>query len=170
MQMRKRLAAVTLVLALAVPVYAANIVDAAKAAGDFKMLLRANQAAGTDKALMGKGPFTVFAPNDAAFAKVPKAKLDVLMKPGNRNMLKTALGAHLVTGFVTMQAIEKGLAGNDAVVVATVNNMPLIFKREGGMITVNGAKIIKPPMRVDNGIVYVIDTVMVPPMPLQPAY
>ncbi len=72
MQMRKRLAAVTLVLALAAPVYAANIVDTAKAAGDFKMLLRANQAAGTDKALMGKGPFTVFAPNDWRSPKCPR--------------------------------------------------------------------------------------------------
>ena len=170
MRMRKRLAAVMVVLALAAPVYAANIVDTAKAAGDFKMLLRANQAAGTDKALMGKGPFTVFAPNDAAFAKVSKAKLDTLMKPGNRNMLKTALGAHLATGLVTMAAIEKGLATNDAVVVATVNNMPLIFKREGGMVTVNGARIVKPPMRVDNGIIYIIDTVLVPPMPLRPTY
>jgi len=64
MQMRKRLAAVTLVLALTAPVYAANIVDTAKAAGVFKMLLRANHAAGTDKALMGKGPFTIFDPNE----------------------------------------------------------------------------------------------------------
>ena len=69
-----------------------------------------------------------------------------------------------------MQAIEKGLVDNDAVVVSTVNHMPLVFKHEGGMITVNGAHIIKPPMRVDNGLVYVIDTVLVPPMPLQPTY
>lgn len=91
----------------------------------------------------------MFAPNDVAFAKLPKAKLDTLMKPGNRDMHKTALGAHIATGLVTMAAIEKGLATNDAVVVATVNNMPLIFKREGGMVTVNGARIVKPPKRVD---------------------
>ena len=92
------------------------------------------------------------------------------MKDTRFEPLKTALGAHLATGLVTMTAIEKGLATNDAVVVATVNNMPLIFKREGGMVTVNGARMVKPPMRVDNGIIYVIDTVLVPPMPLQPTY
>lgn len=169
MNLRRKLGYATVALALSTGAYAANIVEAAKAAGEFTMLLKANQVAGTDKTLMGRGPFTVFAPTDAAFAKVPKAKLDALMKPANRNMLKTTLGAHLVTGLVKMEAIEKGLATNPAVVVSTVNSMPLVFKREGGMITVNGAQM-KPAMRVDNGIIYVIDTVMVPPMPLQPTY
>ena len=155
---------------LASAAHSATIVGAAQQAGDFTKLLAAGKAAGVDKALDGRGPFTIFAPNDAAFAKVPKAKLDALMKPGNRNMLKTALGAHLVTGILSMQAIEKGLASNAAVAVSTVNNMPLVFKREGGMVTVNGARIVKPPMKVDNGLVYVIDTVLVPPMPLQPKY
>jgi len=149
---------------------AATIVGAAQQAGDFTKLLAAGKAAGVDKALNGRGPYTIFAPNDAAFAKVPKAKLDALMKPANRNMLKTTLGAHLLTGILSMQAIEKGLANNEAVAATTVNNMPLVFKREGGMLTVNGARIVKPPMRVDNGLVYVIDTVLVPPMPLQPTY
>lgn len=149
---------------------AANIVEAAKAAGNFTMLLKANQAAGTDKALMGQGPFTVFAPDDAAFAKVPKAKLDMLMKPANREMLKTALGAHLLTGNLTLAVIDNGLAANDSVVATTVNNMPLVFKHEGGALTVNGAHIVKGPMKVDNGLIYVIDTVLVPPMPLQPTY
>ncbi len=92
------------------------------------------------------------------------------MKPANLEMLKTALGSHLLTGVLSIQAIEAGLGDNDAVVAKTVNNMPLIFKREAGAMTVNGAKMIKPPMRVDNGLVYVIDTVLVPPMPLQPVY
>jgi uncharacterized surface protein with fasciclin (FAS1) repeats len=147
---------------------AATIVGAAQQAGDFTTLLMASKAAGVDKALEGPGPFTLFAPNDTAFAKVPE--LDELMKPANREMLKATLGSHLVTGILSMQAIEKGLVDNDAVVVSTVNNMPLVFKHEGGMTTVNGAHIIKPPMRVDNGLVYVIDTVLVPPMPLQPTY
>lgn len=149
---------------------AATIVGAAQQSGDFTTLLKASKTAGVDKALEGKGPFTLFAPNDEAFGKVPKAKLDALMKPANLEMLKTALGSHLLTGVLSMQAIEAGLADNDAVVATTVNNMPLIFKREGGTMTVNGAKVIKPPMRVDNGLVYVIDTVLVPPMPLQPVY
>lgn len=149
---------------------AATIVGAAQQAGNFTKLLAASKQAGVDTALNGPGPFTIFAPDDAAFAKAPQAKLDELMKPGNNNMLKAALAAHLVTGLVTMQAIETGLAGSSAVVVNTVNNMPLVFKHEGGMITVNGAHILKPPMRVDNGLVYVIDTVLIPPTPLQPTY
>ena len=79
------------------------------------------------------------------------------------------LGAHLLTGRLTMEAIEAGLADNDAVVATAVNDMPLIFKKEGSQITVNGAHM-KPPMLVSNGLVYVIDTVLVPPMPLQPKY
>ncbi len=149
--------------------HGATIIGAAQQAGTFTKLLAAGKQAGVDKALQGPGPFTIFAPDDAAFAKVPKAKLDNLMKPANRNMLKTTLGAHLLTGRLTMQAIAAGLAQNDAVVATTVNNMPLIFKKEGGSITVNGAHM-KPPMIVSNGLVYVIDTVLVPPMPLQPAY
>ncbi len=148
-------------------VSAATIIGAAQQSGDFTTLLKASKQAGVDKALEGKGPFTLFAPNDEAFAKVPKAKLDAMMKPANLEMLKTTLGNHLLTGVLSMQAIEDGLANNDAVVATTVNNMPLIFKREAGAMTVNGAKM-KPPMRADNGLVYVIDTVLVPPMPLQP--
>lgn len=148
---------------------AATIVGAAQQAGNFTKLLAAGKQAGVDKALMGQGPFTIFAPDDAAFAKVPLAKLDMLMKPANLTMLKTTLGAHLLTGVLSMQAIEAGLAENDAVVAMTVNNMPLIFKRDGGQITVNGAHM-KPPTKVDNGLMYVIDTVLVPPTPLQPRY
>ena len=148
---------------------AATIVGAAQQAGTFTKLLAASKQGGVDGALEGRGPFTIFAPDDAAFAKVPQAKLDKLMQPANLTMLKTTLGAHLLTGRLTMQAIEAGLATNDAVVATTVNNMPLVFKKEGGRITVNGAHM-KPPMTVSNGLVYVIDAVLVPPMPLQPQY
>jgi len=153
-----------------VTVRAKDIVGAAQQAGDFTQLLAASKAAGVDTALKGPGPFTLFAPNDQAFAKVPQAKLDDLMKPANLEMLKTTLGGHLVTGILSMQAIENGLAANAAVMVVTVNKESLVFKREAGRITVNGAHIVKPPMQVDNGLVYVIDTVFVPPMPLQPTY
>ena len=171
--MNQKLFAFIMTLGLAVTVFneagAATIVGAAKQSGDFKTLLMAGTAAGVDKALDSKGPYSLFAPNDQAFAKVPKAKLDDLMKPANLNKLKTALGAHLVTGILSMKAIEAGLTSNDAVVVMTVNNMPLIFKREGGGLTVNGAKV-QAPITVDNGLVYTIDTVLLPPMPLQPTY
>lgn len=163
-------AAVAMAASIGGAVNAATIVGAAKQAGNFTKLLAASKQARVDKALAGPGPFTIFAPNDAAFAKVPQAKLDALMKLGAGNMLKTALGAHLLTGILSMQAIEAGLASNDAVVATSVNNMPLVFKHENGAITVNGAHIVKGPMRVDNGLVYVIDTVLIPPAPLQPTY
>ena len=170
-QMRR---AMTLAVAVGVlmtgPATAATIVGAAEQDGHFTKLLAASKAGGVAPALDGKGPFTLFAPNDDAFAKVPQAKLDALMRPANLTMLKTTLGAHLLTGVLTMEAIDKGLADNDAVMATTVNNMTLVFKRVDGALTVNGAKVIKPPMRVDNGLVYVIDTVLVPPTPLQPAF
>ena len=167
--MKRRLIGVASALLLAAGAPAATIVGAAQQAGTFTKLLAASKQAGVGGALQGQGPFTIFAPDDAAFAKVPQAKLDKLMLPANLTMLKTTLGAHLLTGRLTMEAIEAGLADNDAVVATTVNNMPLIFKKEGGQITVNGAHM-KPPMKVSNGLIYVVDTVLVPPMPLQPKY
>ncbi|MBA3898266.1 MAG: fasciclin domain-containing protein, partial [Sphingomonadaceae bacterium] len=149
---------------------AANIPQAATAAGDFTSLLKATETAGLSGYVGGPGPFTMFAPNDAAFAKVPKAKLDMLMQPENSTKLKVTLGNHLVTGLLPMEAIDKGLAQADAVSVMAINNMPLIIKRENGVLTVNGAHVVKPPMKVDNGIVYVIDGVLMPAMPLQPTY
>lgn len=155
---------------LGAPVAAANIVEAAKADGGFTKLLAANEAAGTTSTLEGKGPFTVFAPNDLAFAKAPPSMLAMLMKPENRTMLKVALVNHVVTGILPMSQIEQGLLKADAVSVMAANNMPLIFKREGGAVTVNGAHIIKGPMKVDNGLVYVVDMVLLPATPLQPHY
>lgn len=165
------LIAATLASSLALATsYAANIPETAKQAGDFTSLLRATETAGLSSYVGGKGPFTMFAPNDAAFAKVPKAKLAMLMQPANRTKLKVTLGNHLVTGLLPMAAIDAGLGKAYAVSVTAINNMPLVIKREGGGLTVNGARVMGPPMRVDNGIVYVIDTVLMPAMPLQPTY
>lgn len=155
---------------LSSPAAAANIVQTAKSDGHFTKLLAANETAGTAGLLQSKGPFTVFAPDDDAFAKVPAEKLAMLMKPENATKLKVTLGNHVVTGLLTMTQIEGALDKADAAVVMAANNMPLMFKREGGAITVNGAHLKKPPMRVENGIVYVVDTVMMPAMPIQPTY
>lgn len=159
-----------LAVAVAVPatVYAANIIETAKADGHFSMLLKAGQQAGAATWLTSPGPITVFAPNDAAFAKVPKPMLDALMKPANREKLKVTIGNHAVAGLVTVEDIDKGLAGASAVAVPAMNGMALVIKREGGVLTVNGAHVVKGPMKVDNGLIYVIDTVLVPPMPIQP--
>lgn len=159
------LLAISLVPAAAV---AANIVQAAKADGHFTMLLKAGEAAGVAHWLQSPGPITVFAPNDAAFAKVPKAMLDDLMKPANKTKLKMTMGGHAVAGLVTEADIDKGLAMAPAVAVPAMNGSPIVLKREGGTLTVNGAHVVKGPMKVDNGLVYVIDTVLVPPMPIQP--
>lgn len=151
-------------------VQAANIPETATQAGNFQSLLKATETAGLSGYVGGQGPFTIFAPNDAAFAKVPKAKLDMLMKPENRTMLKVTLGNHLVTGMLPMAAIDGGLGKAEAVSVMAINNMPLVIKRDGDGLTVNGARVMGPPMQVDNGLVYVVDTMMLPAMPLQPTY
>lgn len=159
----------SMVFAAASPaVYAANIVDTAKADGHFSMMLKAGEQAGVATWLQSPGPITVFAPTDDAFAKVPKAMLDELMKPANATMLKVTMGNHAVAGLVTTADIDKGLAKAMAVAVPAMSGMPLVIKREGGTLTVNGARVIKGPMKVDNGLVYVVDTVLAPAMPIQP--
>lgn len=152
------------------PALAANIVETAKADGHFTKLLEANQAAGTAALLTQPGPFTVFAPNDDAFAKVPADKLQALMSLPMQTMLKVTLANHIVTGILDMAAIEAALGKGDAAAAKAANTMPLIFKMEGGKLTVNGAHVIKGPMVVDNGLVYVIDTVLMPAVPLQAHY
>ena len=154
--------------AMPVAVIAADIVGTAQADGHFTMLLKAGKAAGVAAWLQSPGPITVFAPNDDAFAKVPKAMLDDLMKPANHTKLKITMGGHAVAGLVTVADIDKGLAMAPAVAVPSMNGSPLVIMREGGALTVNGAHVLKGPMKVDNGLVYVIDTVLVPPMPIQP--
>ena len=162
------LIAAALTIGLADAVQAADIVQTAKADGHFTMLLKAGERAGVAGWLQSPGPITVFAPDDAAFAKLPSALADALMKPGGATMLKLTMGNHAVAGLVTVEAIDDGLAKAPAVAVPAMNGMPLVIKREGGVLTVNGARVIKGPMKVDNGLVYVVDTVLVPPAPIQP--
>ena len=160
--------ALALTLALSATVHAADIVDTAKADGHFSMLLKVGQQAGAATWLKSPGPITVFAPNDAAFAKVPKPMLDALMRPENLEKLKLTVGNHAVAGLVTAEDIDNGLAGAPAVAVPAMSGMPLVIKREGGVLTVNGAHVIQGPIKADNGLVYVIDAVLVPPTPIQP--
>ncbi len=168
--LKKVLSGVLLAGIFATGATAADIVQAAKADGHFTKLLEANQTAGTAAILEGPGPFTVFAPNDDAFAKVPPDKLTMLMSPNNRTRLKVALANHVVTGILSQDMIDQGLGQSDAIVVMAANTMPLIIKRENGVLTVNGTHVIKGPMKVDNGLIYVVDTVLLPAMPVQPKY
>ena len=91
----------------------------------------------------------------------------MLMKPENLTKLKVTLANHVVTGLLTENQIDSGLDKAGAVVVTAANNMPLIIRREGGVLTVNGAHVIKGPMKVDNGLIYVVDAVILPAMPLR---
>jgi uncharacterized surface protein with fasciclin (FAS1) repeats len=149
--MKKLIAAVALA-ATAVAAQAKDIVDTAVAAGNFKTLATALQAAGLVQTLKGPGPFTVFAPNDAAFAKIPKADLDALLKDKAR--LTAVLTYHVVPGRVMAKDVKAGE-------VKTVQGGNLTIGTTGG-VTVNGARVIATDIAASNGVIHVIDTVVLP--------
>ena len=132
---------------------AADIVDTAKSAGTFNTLVTAVEAAGLVDTLKGPGPFTLFAPTDAAFAKIPKAKLDALLK--NRAELAKVLTYHVVAGKVMAADVKPGM-------VKTVEGTPLAIKAKGGKVMVDKAHVTKTDIAADNGVIHVIDTVLMP--------
>lgn len=150
--MKKTLIASFLALGLAVSAHAKDIVDTAVAAGNFKTLATALQAAGLVDTLKGKGPFTVFAPTDEAFAKVPKADLDALLK--DKAKLTAVLTYHVVAGKVMAADVKAGK-------VKTVQGSELTVTTAGG-VKVDNAKVIKTDIVADNGVIHVIDTVVIP--------
>lgn len=137
---------------MAASVQAADIVDTAVAAGSFKTLATALGAADLIGTLKGKGPFTVFAPTDEAFAKIPKADLDALLK--DKKKLTAVLTYHVVPGKVMAADVKAGK-------VKTVQGSELIISTTGGVM-VNNAKVIKTDIGADNGVIHVIDTVVMP--------
>ncbi len=149
--MKKLIIAVALG-ASALAVQAKDIVDTAVAAGTFKTLATALQAAGLVDTLKGKGPFTVFAPTDEAFAKIPKADLDALLK--DKAKLTAVLTYHVVSGKVMAKDVKAGK-------VKTVQGSELTLATAGG-VTVNGAKVVAADIVADNGVIHVIDTVVLP--------
>ena len=149
--MKKFIVAAALTLA-AVSAQAKDIVDTAVAAGSFKTLVTALQAAGLVDTLKGKGPFTVFAPTDDAFAKIPKADLDALLK--DKAKLTAVLTYHVVPGKVLSKDIKPGK-------VKTVQGSELTIATVGG-VTVDGAKVTSADVMADNGVIHVIDTVLMP--------
>jgi uncharacterized surface protein with fasciclin (FAS1) repeats len=153
MTMKKLLALTALSLA-ALSTQAKDIVDTAVAAGDFKTLVAAVQAAGLVDTLKGKGPFTVFAPTDAAFAKIPKADLDALL--ADKAKLTAVLLAHVVPASVMSKDVKAGK-------VKTAGGYELVVATNGG-VTVDAAKVIAVDIVADNGVIHVIDTVVVPKM------
>ena len=133
-------------------VQAKDIVDTAVAAGNFKTLATALQAAGLVETLKGKGPFTVFAPTDEAFAKVPKEQLDALLK--DKAALTKVLTYHVVPGKVMAKDVKAGK-------VKTVQGSELTVATAGGVM-VDGAKVTATDIVADNGVIHVIDSVVLP--------
>ena len=133
-------------------VQAKDIVDTAVAAGNFKTLATALQVAGLVDTLKGKGPFTVFAPTDEAFAKVPKAQLDALLK--DKAALTKVLTYHVVPGAVMAKDVKAGK-------VKTVQGSELTVATAGGVM-VDGAKVTATDIVADNGVIHVIDSVVLP--------
>ena len=149
--MKKLLMATTLGLA-ALGAQAKDIVDTAVAAGSFKTLATALTAAGLIDTLKGKGPFTVFAPTDAAFAKLPKADLDALL--ADKAKLTAVLTYHVVPGKVMAKDVKAGK-------VKTVQGSEITVATAGG-VTVDGAKVSATDIVADNGVIHVIDSVILP--------
>jgi len=132
-----------------------DIVAVASSVGSFKTLVAAVKAAGLVETLQGKGPFTVFAPTDEAFAKLPAGTVESLLKPENKEKLVAILTYHVVAGKV-MAADVKTMKAK------TVNGKELSIKVEGGAVTVDNAKVVKTDVAASNGVIHVIDTVVLP--------
>ena len=152
--MKKFFAAAAMTLAIA-SASAADIVDTANSAGTFNTLIAAVQAAGLTDTLKGPGPFTVFAPTDAAFAKIPKARLDALLK--DKAALTKVLTYHVVPGAVMAADVKPGM-------VKTVEGDSITVKAKGGKVMVDKATVTKTDIAADNGVIHVIDTVLMPKM------
>ena len=150
--MKNLIAALTISFCLTSAANAKDIVDTAVSAGNFKTLATALQAAGLVGTLKGQGPFTVFAPTDAAFAKIPKAQLDALL--ADKAKLTAVLTYHVVSGTVMSKDVKEGM-------VKTVQGSSLTVTTMGG-VKVDGANVTAVDIIADNGVIHVIDTVVLP--------
>lgn len=134
-----------------------DIVDVAVAAGDFSTLAAALQAAGLVDTLKGDGPFTVFAPTDEAFAKLPAGTVETLLKPENKEQLIAILTYHVVPGKVTAEQVV-GLKS-----AKTVNGETLAVAVEKGQVQINEIDVVKADIMASNGVIHVVDEVILPP-------
>ena len=153
------MAAVALVLAVVtsrpVAAQSKDIVDTAVAAGSFKTLAAALTAADLVSTLKSAGPFTVFAPTDEAFAKLPAGTVETLLKPENKAKLRRILTYHVVAGNVTSAEVVKMTSAK------AVSGDMLTIKTAGGVM-IDGAKVVKADIKTSNGVIHVIDTVLLP--------
>jgi uncharacterized surface protein with fasciclin (FAS1) repeats len=137
------------------PPHSADIVAVASGDPDFATLVAALSAADLVTVLQGKGPFTVFAPNNAAFAKLPPGTLDDLLKPENKKKLAGILKNHVTSGKITTAGLQDGsikMLGGEKVEVA----------KENGRVGFGGAKVLRADIPASNGVIHVIDTVVLP--------
>jgi len=133
-----------------------DIVDTAVGAGDFTTLVAAVKAAGLVETLKSEGPFTVFAPTDAAFAKLPAGTVESLLKPENKDKLVAILTYHVVPGKVTAADVVKVTEAK------TVQGKSVKVKVDGGTVMIDGAKVVKADIPCTNGVIHVIDAVILP--------
>ncbi len=134
-----------------------DIVDTAVGAGQFKTLATALKAAGLVDTLKRPGPFTVFAPNDEAFAKLPTGTVENLLKPENKAKLTAILTYHVVQGAVKAEQVTKLKEAK------TVNGAVVKVSTNAGKVMINDAMVVKPDIAASNGIIHVIDKVILPP-------
>jgi transforming growth factor-beta-induced protein len=149
---------VTSPLCMSEKVVLADIVDTAVAAGSFSTLAAALGAADLVDTLKSKGPFTVFAPTDEAFAKLPKGTVTDLLKPENKAKLASILTYHVLAGEVMASTVVT-MDGKSA---ATVNGASVTIGVKKGVVTVDGATVVTTDIKSSNGVIHVIDTVMIP--------
>ncbi|MFN0151748.1 MAG: fasciclin domain-containing protein [bacterium] len=133
-----------------------NIVETAVAAGSFNTLVAAVKAAGLVETLSGKGPFTVFAPTDEAFAKLPKGTLEDLLKPENKAKLTSILTYHVVAGSVMAADVVKLESAK------TANGQSVKIHVKDGKVMLGGSQVVKTDIGTSNGVIHVIDTVLLP--------
>ncbi|MEM0950159.1 MAG: fasciclin domain-containing protein [Pseudomonadota bacterium] len=157
---RRTLIALTAASAFAAPAFAGgsygkDIVDTAVGAGSFGTLVAAVQAAGLVETLKGDGPFTVFAPTDEAFAALPEGTVEELLKPENKDQLTAILTYHVVPGKVMSGDLSNGMEAG------TVQGSNVTIMTDGG-VTVEGANVVTADIETSNGVIHVIDTVILP--------
>lgn len=151
--MKKSLLVIAASTLIAANAWAKDIVDTAVAAGQFNTLATALKVAGLVDTLKGAGPFTVFAPTDAAFAKIPKADLDALL--ANKAKLTAVLTYHVVAGKVMAKDVKAGP-------VKSVEGKSFMVKIDAGKVTVDSALVTTTDIVADNGVIHVIDSVIIP--------
>src|SRR3954471_14538407 len=154
----RKLLGLAVVMAMTTPAFAADkdIVDTAVSAGSFKTLVAAVKAAGLVDTLKGEGPFTVMAPTDAAFAKLPEGTVESLLKPENKDKLVAILTYHVIPG----KAMAADVVKLDGKSVKTVEGSKVKIGVDGKTVK---AKVIKADIACSNGVIHVIDSVIMPP-------